>query len=186
MTEMKAVFFDRDGTLNPDPGYLRDPKLLSLYPGVLEGLSVLKGAGFKFFVVTNQSGVGRGLIQLAELEKIHFRLQALLEPSGTQIIDFGICPHLPQDQCTCRKPRPKLVLDLIEKWKISPRYSYFVGDKDVDILAGRNAGLKSVCLVRTGHGTQTEAMASGPKADFVGDGLLDIAHWIVSEDSQDS
>src|SRR6185295_10607300 len=105
---MRALLFDRDETLNEDPGYLNDPEKVRLKPGIGDPLRDLKDAGFKFFVLTNQSGVARGLIQPSELKSVHLRLSELLHDEGIEIEKYFVCPHVDEDQCDCRKPRPGL------------------------------------------------------------------------------
>lgn len=178
----KAVFLDRDGTLNVDPGYLNDPSDVRLLPGVLEGMGILHRAGFIFVVVTNQSGLSRGKVQARNLQQIHDRIQELLKPSGARIARFEICPHHPDEDCECRKPRSKLILDSIDKLKIDPQASYMVGDRKSDLQAGRSAGLGGVALVRTGVGSQEERELKSEESDFIGDTLEEVARWIVERD----
>jgi histidinol-phosphate phosphatase family protein len=171
----KAIFLDRDGTLNEDPGYLSDPDGLKLLPQVGEALQLLKGAGFVFIVVSNQSGVGRGLIDRDVIPKIHERLDALLKPWGVRIAQYQLCFHLPAEACACRKPKPKLILDAIQSLRINPAASYFIGVV---------AGLRGSLLVRTGHGMETEKLSCVSQASFIGDALLQVAQWVVSQKNE--
>src|SRR4051812_456247 len=107
----RAVFLDRDGTLNEDPGYLDNAAKLRLLPGVPEALMRLRQAGFLLVVVSNQSGVGRGLIPEGELGRIHSRLNELLPEPRPMISHFKLCLHRPDEGCACRKPKPQLLFD---------------------------------------------------------------------------
>jgi UDP-glucose 4-epimerase len=171
----RAVFLDRDGTLNEDPGYLSDPAQLKLYAGVGEALARLKAAGFLLVVVSNQSGVARGFIPPDALPKIHRRLDELLAPWNLVIDHYELCIHRPEDACECRKPKPKLLVDAARVLGVDLAQSFMIGDKDTDAGAGRAAGCRASVLVRTGHGGK-----AGPEAaDFIGDTLGDAVEWVV-------
>jgi D,D-heptose 1,7-bisphosphate phosphatase len=178
----KAVFLDRDGTINEDPGYLSDPSQLKLFEGVPESLGRLKSAGFLLVVVSNQSGVGRGLIQPDVLPKIHEKLNSMLKAQFGVIDEFQLCLHHPDKNCDCRKPKTKLFLDAKHSLGIDISSSYMIGDKVSDIVAGKAAGCKGSILVRTGHGSQSEQMLKSEKIkpDVVTNNLMDAAHWILS------
>ncbi len=144
----KAVFLDRDETLNPDPGYISDPDHFSLYPWVPAGLKRLKDAGYLLVVVSNQSGVGRGWIDPAALERIHAKLdRLLLEAEGFRMDAYSICPHRPEDGCICRKPKPELLLRAARSLDIDLSRSFMIGDRKSDYEAGLAAGVKkSYCI----------------------------------------
>ncbi len=179
---LKAVFLDRDGTLNEDPGYINHPSLMKLLPGVGEALASLKAAGFELIVVSNQSGVGRGIIPPHELPKIHARMDELLSHWGVQMDFYSLCTHRPEEGCPCRKPSPQLLIDGAKERGVDLKRSYMVGDKVVDLEAGRAAGVRGVALVRTGHGKETEASSSA-LADFIGADLRAVASWILSQET---
>jgi histidinol-phosphate phosphatase family protein len=179
----KAIFLDRDGTLNEDPGYLRDPAQIKLLPEVGEALALLKGLGFLLVVVTNQSGIGRGLIQTSALPLIHKRLDELLKPYVSKIDLYQICPHHPDDRCECRKPKPKLILDAAHILGIDVSRSYMIGDKSGDLGAGFAAGCKASILVRTGEGATTASQLQEGQATWIADSLLQAGNWILSEEN---
>jgi UDP-glucose-4-epimerase GalE len=179
----KAIFLDRDGTINDDPGYLSDPAQMKLLPEVGQALRLLKQAGYLLVVISNQSGVGRGLIQIETIPKIHERLNELLAAWAVQIDDFGLCFHLPSEKCDCRKPKPKLVLNAAAKWNIDITESYFVGDRGSDLAAGVAAGCKAVALVRTGDGVKTTREMKEGDATYIGDSLIHVAQWILSQEN---
>jgi len=142
---LPAVFFDRDGVINVSPG--RDQFVLSwgmfrFVPGAAEQLRRLKERGFFLVLVTNQSGVGRGLMARETLEDIHRRMQAALGASAFDALYY--CPHHPDDGCRCRKPSPWLVLRACEEHGLDPRGSFLVGDSARDIEMGRAAGCRTV------------------------------------------
>lgn len=177
----RAVFLDRDGTINEDPGYLARPEQLVLLPGAAPALGSLKHAGFLLVVVTNQSGVGRGLIRESDLQIIHAELDRMLVAAGGVRIDhYEYCVHHPSASCACRKPKSKMILDAAKLLGIDITRSFMVGDKLSDLSAGRSAGCEAVALVRTGWGSETEASIGPNEADFIGQGLPEVAHWICS------
>ncbi len=178
----KAVFLDRDGTLNEDPGYLSDPAQLKLYQGVPEALGRLKKAGFLLIIVSNQSGVGRGLIKKETLPKIHEKLDELLKPFSATIDQYQLCYHRPEDYCECRKPKVLLFQNAQKSLQIDLSSSYMVGDKVSDIIAGQNAGCKATVLVRTGHGQESEKLLNDIEPDVITDGMAEAANWILDQE----
>ena len=148
----KAVFFDRDGTLIKEQrgGYLSNPNKIKLYKSTLPALRLLKRAGFKIFIVSNQSGVGRGYFGEDKVNAVHARLVKILKPAAAPE-GISYCPHAPQDNCACRKPKPKMGLDIIGKFNIIKSSLYVVGDKKSDIDFGLNCGASGI-LVLTANG----------------------------------
>ena len=177
----KAVFLDRDGTLNEDPGYLSDPGQMFLLPEVGEALALLKKAGYLLIVVSNQSGVGRGLIDKDALPKIHEKLDELLTPWSVRPDHYILCFHHPKDECECRKPKPKMLLDTASELGIDLSMSYMVGDKESDLGAGNAAKCRGSILVRSGCGAMTATEVDQNEAAYIGDTLLDVAQWIVKQ-----
>jgi lipopolysaccharide heptosyltransferase II len=141
-----TVFLDRDGTLNYDPGYLRVAAELKLLAGVGPALARLKGAGAKLVVVTNQSGVGRGVVTLKDLEAIHARLQGLLEQEDAALDAIYFCPHHPDDGCRCRKPNVGMVERAVSELQLDLRRSYLIGDHARDIQLAHRVGAKAILL----------------------------------------
>jgi len=147
----RAVFFDRDGTLMEEVYYCADPTLVKLYPGVPEALRRLKDAGFLNFIVTNQSGIGRGLFTEEQYRDVEAEF---LRQIGPGLIDATYyCPDAPDTPSTRRKPEPGMVLDAAAKYEVDLPRSYFVGDKTADIECGQRAGTLTI-LVLTGYGAQ--------------------------------
>lgn len=146
MKKRKAIFLDRDGTLNPDPGYINSPEQFEFHTGVPEGLKTLKEAGFHLVLITNQSGIGRGLVQVENLAAIHEKMQNLLKIHNVQLDKIYFCPHKPDDDCTCRKPSPEMILRAIKEADLNARDSFMIGDKLSDVEAGLNAGVTSILI----------------------------------------
>ncbi len=131
-----AVLFDRDGTLVVDVPYNGDPELVEAVSGARESLGRLRAAGLRVGVLSNQSGVGRGMITRSDVDAVNARVEALLGPFD----GWFICLHAPHDDCECRKPKPKLVLDAAKAWGIEPRAIVVIGDKQSDVEVAENAG----------------------------------------------
>jgi len=153
-----AVFLDRDGTLNEDPGYLGDPSKVKLYDDVGSALAVLKNDfHFKLIVLSNQSGIARGLVTEEDVISVNNKINELLHPYRVQIDKFYFCPSHPEfsslEECECRKPSPKMLLDAAEEFSIDLSQSYFIGDAKTDIECAMQAGVKSI-LVKTGYGKE--------------------------------
>lgn len=146
----KAVFFDRDETLNPDHGYMGNPDLLELFSWVPPALKKLKNAGFALFVVSNQSGVGRGLFTDFDLERMNLKLNELLQAqAGFQFDGIFNCVHSPDQNCNCRKPSPKMILEAAKMYRLDLSSSFMIGDRESDFDAGKNAGLKNSFLLKS-------------------------------------
>lgn len=158
----KAIFLDRDGTLNEEVHYLADPERFQWIPGSREALRTLQDAGFALVVITNQSGIAQGLLTEATLEAIHARMQADLARDGVRLAGIYHCPHHPRlgqapwcGPCECRKPKPGLLLQAQAELGLTWEGSWIVGDSLRDVEAGRAVGLPGV-LVRTGKGRRQE------------------------------
>ncbi|MEM7249257.1 MAG: HAD family hydrolase [Acidobacteriota bacterium] len=147
----RAVLLDRDGTLNRECHYLSDPGQVELLPGVGSGLRRLREAGFGLVVVTNQSGIARGLFDEERLAAIHDRLDVLLAAEDVVIDSYHHCPHHPEEGCSCRKPGTSLVLEAALRHGFVPSECFVIGDKACDVDLARALGATGI-LVRTGHG----------------------------------
>ena len=147
MKTRKAIFLDRDGTLILDKNYLSRVEDMEYFPDTMKALQLFQGLGYDLFIVTNQSGVGRGYFSLESVYVIHRQLQNdLREQKLSPFKDFAICPHSPDDKCECRKPSGQMIIDLMAKYNISPEHSWMIGDKLIDAEAGKNAGIKSAII----------------------------------------
>ncbi|HXL72130.1 MAG TPA: HAD family hydrolase [bacterium] len=184
-----AVFFDRDGTLIKDVGYLKHSAQVKLFSQTVWVLKILRKAGFYLFVVTNQSGVARGYFSEAEVKKVHQKIRLMLKAQGAKIDAFFYCPHHPQGKvkslskiCNCRKPSPGMVKQALRRYPIDLKKSYAVGDKLDDVLLARNAKLAAGLLVRTGNGRKSERELKERKLknSVVVSNLTQAAKWILS------
>lgn len=178
----RAVFFDRDGTLIEEKDYLKDPQEMEIIPGAPEAVRLVKRLGFVAVVVTNQSGVARGYISEKNLNDINSQLLKIFEEKGAQLDDIFVCPHGPEDDCMCRKPRPGLLVRAAMRYGINLKMSYMVGDRDSDVGAIASVGGKGI-LVLTGYGEQTwRRWRWGHKPHFVARNVLEGAYWILSQE----
>jgi D-glycero-D-manno-heptose 1,7-bisphosphate phosphatase len=172
-----AVFLDRDGVINKDrPDYVRSWEEFEFLPGVLEALRVLAAGPHQVVVVSNQSGIGRGLVSRETVDEIHARMTEAVRRSGGRIDAVYYCPHRPDEDCPCRKPRPGLILKAARELDIDLAGSWLVGDDLRDLESAVAAGVRPV-LVRTGHGRDLPetALAGLPGPVDVFDGLLEFA-----------
>jgi histidinol-phosphate phosphatase family protein len=142
----RALFLDRDGTIVVDTGYLRDPQTVRLVDGVGPALREARALGYALLVVSNQSGIARGLIARSELEAVHARMVELLAAEGVTLDDSFYCVHGPDDACRCRKPAPGLLLQAAQAHAIDLAGSAMIGDKESDVAAGEAAGCASLQL----------------------------------------
>ena len=157
---MRALFLDRDGTLMVDTGYVRDPADVALLPGAAEVLREARRLGFAIIVVSNQSGVARGIITPAALAEVERRFEELLAHEGAGIDAVHFCLHGPDDGCRCRKPGADLLLQAASARGIDLERSIMVGDRESDVLAGKGAGCTTVLV----HGGKASASPSPPTA----------------------
>ncbi|MFI3263083.1 MAG: D-glycero-beta-D-manno-heptose 1,7-bisphosphate 7-phosphatase [Rikenellaceae bacterium] len=148
--EVKAVFLDRDGTINYDEGYTYKVEDLRFIEGVVEALTLMQKAGYKLIIVTNQSGIGRGYFSIEDCQNFNDAMVESLAQKGIVIDDILMCPHAPDEDCVCRKPLPYLVNEASERYNIDKTQSFMLGDKKSDIECGERAGLQS-CLVTKEH-----------------------------------
>ncbi len=137
----KAIFFDRDDTLLHDSHYMYRPEQLEFIEDVFDILKQLQNKDYLLFIVTNQSGIGRGYFSEEQMHEFHGHMLKQLDQKGIKIQEIAFCPHSPDDKCNCRKPSPKLINELCNKYDIDKSQSYMVGDRDSDIEAGKNAGV---------------------------------------------
>jgi D,D-heptose 1,7-bisphosphate phosphatase len=174
----KAVFLDRDGTINVDGPYLSDPDKFLMYPGVGEGVKRLQDAGFKIIVITNQSGIARGYFTEDDLAAVHERMKKEFARFGVTLDGIYYCPHHPDAGCKCRKPNTGLFVAAIAEHNIDPQISYMIGDKPLDIIAGGRIGAKTVLV----SGEVDRAGSSGSFPDFSAPDFAAAVKVIVSDE----
>ncbi|GIK22940.1 MAG: HAD family hydrolase [Ignavibacteriota bacterium] len=183
----KAVFLDRDGTLNFDTGYIGDADKVELFPDVGKSLAELKNIyHFKLIVISNQSGIARGLITKEQVEQVNDAINEKLKKFDVQIDAFFYCPYHPDfnnpELCKCRKPEIGMITEAVNKFNIDLSKSYFVGDSEVDILAAKNAGLKSI-LVKTGKGDLSFSILQNDNnfPSFVAENFTEASKLIIND-----
>jgi len=142
----RAVFVDRDGTMARDVRYCRRPEDFELFPNTAKAIKLLSEHGFKVIVITNQSGIARGYFTEETLAKIHDKMKRELAKGEAWVDAIYYCPHHPDDNCDCRKPRPKLVLQAAEDYDIDLNQSFVVGDLQIDIELGKAVGCKTIFI----------------------------------------
>lgn len=179
----RAVFLDRDGVLNRDSDdFIKSAGELELLPGAAEVVAALNRAGFVTVVVTNQSGIGRGLFAAERLGEIHAKLIREIEAAGGRISGVYHCPHRPDEGCDCRKPALGMVLQAAREHDLDPSQSFFVGDKPDDIVCGQAAGCRTV-LVLSGKTAVFDPTRFTTPPDHVAADLASAADWILAQPS---
>jgi len=141
----KCIFFDRDGVLNKEKkNYVKNIGELEIFPNISESIKKLKDHGFVIIVITNQSGINRGFTTHENVDQIHLTLQNHLKQNGTKIDRFYYCPHRPDENCNCRKPKPGLFFKASDEFKLNLKLCWMIGDSDTDIQAAITAGCKAI------------------------------------------
>jgi len=189
----KAVFLDRDGTINKDVGYPGSYRAIEIYPYSFEAVRKLNEAGFLTVIVTNQSGIGRGLILEKNLQNIHEKMKASFAQHNAYFDGIYYCPHYlfspnPEyrDDCHCRKPNPGMANQAAEDLDIDTAQSYMVGDKVEDILFGLNIQAKPIlCLTGFGQESLPKLKEKGIKPVYVAQTLLDAVKWILRQEKKE-
>lgn len=180
MKPRPVAFLDRDGTLNPDrPGwYLTRPSQMRVYRRAPAAMKLLRAAGFRLVVVTNQSGLGRGFLDEPTLGRIHAKLRRLLARGGAPLDGIYYCPHHPDVRCDCRKPKALLARRAVRDLGLTLKGSVVIGDKPADMGLARALGVPGV-LVLTGHGRHSLARSKALKPVAIRRDVLSAASWIV-------
>jgi D-glycero-D-manno-heptose 1,7-bisphosphate phosphatase len=191
----RGIFLDRDGTVCEEVGYAGAVERLRLLPRAAEAIRRINGSGFLALLVTNQSGVARGLFDEATVDAMHQRLTAWLAAEGARLDGIYVCPHHPSEgeppyraDCDCRKPRPGLLTRAAREHDVDLSASYMIGDKAADIETARNAGATGI-LVRTGYGSAELAQRlpqAGAQPAFVAQDLLAAVEWILAQERNGS
>jgi D,D-heptose 1,7-bisphosphate phosphatase len=183
----QAVFLDRDGTINFDPGYLKNPDELKILPGVIEGIRKLKEQfGFKIVVVSNQAGVAKGLMTVEDVDAVNARLVELLK-DGNAILDaVYYCPFHPEysnpEESSCRKPSPEMIFKAAKDLSIDTNRSYMVGDRASDVECGFNAGVKSILLESENTDKEISALHNkNKKPNFVAANFKEACDFIIKD-----
>ncbi len=178
----RAIFLDRDGTLIKEKEYLHDPAQVEVFPEAFVSLQRVVAAGFTLFIVTNQSGVGRGYFTLADVDEVNARVVQEFQPHGVTFRKIYIAPEAPDQPSRGRKPAPQFLFDARDEFGMDLASSYMIGDKLIDLECGWNAGVRASILVRTGYGLEIEREhpAQLTRAVVVDD-LSSAADWILKQ-----
>lgn len=182
----KAVFLDRDGIINrkpPEGDYVTRWEDFHVLPGVVEGIAQMNRAGFDVIVVTNQRCIAKGLVTVADLEKIHQRMSDSLMSAGATIDAIYYCPHEIEPVCRCRKPAPGMLVDAARERDIDLPASWMIGDSDIDIEAGKNAGCKTARLLIESVDDRASGPAASTSADIIASSLLDAIGQIQQREN---
>jgi D-glycero-D-manno-heptose 1,7-bisphosphate phosphatase len=157
-----AIFLDRDGVIIENRrDYVRSWKDVTIFPQAVSALCRVRASPYKIIIITNQSAVGRGILSLDEAEAINHRLISVLQRAGCRIDGIFMCPHTPEANCNCRKPKPGLILQAVQALSVDVSRSWLIGDAWSDLQAGQSAGIRHNVLVRTGLG-QEQSMLQRP------------------------
>ena len=185
-----AVFMDRDGTINEERGYLRDPDGLNIMPEAFDAIKLINKNKLKAVVVTNQSGIARGYISEKLMEKVHQKLTRLLMQKGAYLDGIYYCPHHTEGdileyciKCKCRKPATGMLDLASQELDIDLHRSYVIGDKIIDIELAHGVGAKGI-LVLTGYGKdEADLLNQGSRVQpqFIANNILDAVNWILSD-----
>lgn len=180
----KAAFLDKDGTIMEDIPYNSDPALFAFSPGVVEGLLLLANSGFRLVIISNQSGVARGLFDFSALEPMEARLREMFTTEGLELAGVYWCPHFPGAvhpqfgvACGCRKPAPGMLLAAAQELSLDTHASWMIGDRDSDVQAAHKAGCHSAFL------NNSVNQGIDPSPEIVGKTFLDLAQQIIRHPS---
>jgi D-glycero-D-manno-heptose 1,7-bisphosphate phosphatase len=178
---MKAIFLDRDGTLILDPPDLRVDSVLDIhvFPETLKAFKLLTTLDYGVIEITNQAGIGEGRITQAEFAQLNDKVLDVLESTGMKVLKTYMCPHLPEDNCACRKPQPTMILQAAKDYDIDLAQSWMIGDRESDIMAGVNAGTKTI-LVQTGN-----APVVSVEATYTARSILEAVEYIAGQHGED-
>jgi D-glycero-D-manno-heptose 1,7-bisphosphate phosphatase len=188
---MRAIFIDRDGVINKDPGgwtkhnYVTELKDLHFLPGSLKALKLLKDNGIRVIIVSNQGGVSKGYFSKERLEEVNALMLEKIRASGGDIEEVCCCIHRDEGNCECRKPKTGMLEKAIDKHSIKPRDTFIIGDSYVDIHAGSRMGIKTV-FVLSGKMTLEELKKHDARPDYVFKDLLEAVSWILEKEKRKS
>ncbi|HEX3017796.1 MAG TPA: D-glycero-beta-D-manno-heptose 1,7-bisphosphate 7-phosphatase [Caproicibacter sp.] len=178
---MKTIFLDRDGVINEDrDDYVKGVKELKIFPFVPQSIKRLNDAGLQVFVVSNQQGIAKGLFSRNDLNEMKNEIDRQVEQAGGKIEKYYFCMHLASDGCSCRKPKPGLLIKAANEYNFDTKESIMIGDSERDIIAGKNAGCKTI-LVLTGKLNQEEAENMESKPNYVARNLADAVDYILRD-----
>ncbi len=183
----RAIFLDRDGTINHDPGYIKDSSEIVILPGVAEGIKKLKNEfGFRVIVISNQAGVAKGLMTIEDVDAVNRRINELLMEEGTSVDSFYYCPFHPDidppEKSICRKPSPLMIVQAAEEFDIDLSQSYMIGDRSSDVESGINAGVKTILLVSLMIEKEISVLHNlGKKPNFTAANFTEACNFVIHD-----
>lgn len=166
---LKTIFLDRDGVINHEINYLHKINDFIFINGIFDACSYFNKIGFEIIVISNQSGISRGFYTSAQYEEVTRWMKLQFETKNIKILNTYHCPHSPEENCNCRKPKPGLFLKARKKYNINMEESWMIGDKESDISAANNAGISNTILLRSGH----KIDENSSNATFIRDSIID-------------
>jgi len=182
----KYIILDRDGVINHDSAeFVKNIDEFIIYPNSLQAIANLTQNNYKIIICTNQSGIGRGLFSVADLNEMHNKLIQEVRDSGGNIEAIVFCPHTTEDNCNCRKPKPGMILDICERLNLDITQTMMVGDSIRDLQAIKSAGGIPV-LVKTGNGKKTFAKEQLPEGTLVFNDLLEVSIYLINHTDKDN
>ncbi len=188
-TAGKVIFVDRDGVINKDPGGWTEHSYVTRWgdfhflEGALDALTLLKKAGFRVVIVSNQAGVGRNLFSREDLDRVTVKMLSAINNHGGMIENVYYCMHKKEDNCNCRKPKTGMLENAMDMYEVRPQDTYFVGDSIVDVEAGAKLGIETV-FVLSGKTSLEESRKWPIKPKHVFKNLLEAARWIISKEKR--
>jgi D,D-heptose 1,7-bisphosphate phosphatase len=183
----RALFLDRDGTINFDPGYIKDPSRIVILPGVTENIRKLKNDfGFKIIVISNQAGISKGLMSHTDVKAVNHKINELLAKDGTSIDSFYYCPYHPDfdppEKTICRKPSPFMIVQASKDHDLDLIHSYMIGDKASDVECGINAGVQTILLQGDSIEKEISTLHNlGKKPNFVAANFKEACDFILKD-----
>ena len=173
----KAIFLDRDGVINVEKDYVYKIEEFEFIEGVFDTLKAFQKEGFLLFIITNQSGIGRGYYKIEDFKLLTSWMLKEFEKEGITISQVEFCPHSPDEICQCRKPKTGMIENILKNFSIDLEHSWLIGDKEADIKCANNAKIKNTIQVKSGHTfDETES-----KADFVCESIADCVKVVSSK-----
>ena len=174
--QIKTIFLDRDGVINLDLNYLSKINDFKFIDGVFDACNHFIKLGYKIVIVTNQSGIARGYFSNHDFKILTRWMLLEFESRQIDILDIFYCPHAPNDNCSCRKPMPGMFLEAQKKYNIDMKNSWIIGDKEEDIIAANNSGIKNTIIVKSGH----KVNENSTKAKFILNSIYNSIQVIIN------
>jgi len=180
-----TVFLDRDGTLNEDTGYIASPEGFTLFPGVAKAIARLNREEAWVVLITNQSGVARGLLTFSDVDAIHHKLKVELQAEGGWVDGIFFCPHHPEEGCWCRKPNPGLIEQAQAMMEMDLSRSYVLGDKCLDMVLAQNIGAIGILVTTSpySHEALQVVQAGALTAAYVASSFPEAVDWVIADGS---